>query len=364
MHVGLSSRQYNSTVDVGNRTTYTVSDLTPGQKYYFAVSAYNVSRTVESALSNEVATPDEVFLRAIPSPIRVGGTVSLSGAGFSAGSVIKLFVATSSGALGLGPYTPTSWSRRTLTWNVPSNVPLGAGFGTVLVVNTNQGFIESNPESQLLYGDAPDNIPTILQVGGVGLAPLDPSIPTAHVDTVIAPGASININGTGFNNPRVNLFTAAGNLGPITPTSFTSTRVTLVVPAGAPTGPASFQVVNSPYVGNVVSNAVSAVIGARVTIRSISKAGSIITVNGTGFSAVSVINFFNYRGATAPNLGGFNSRGNPRIPLTLVNHTRLTFSVPAGARSGPSFVQVLNAPFIPFSSSGNDPDGAFTLTLP
>jgi hypothetical protein len=162
----------------------------------------------------------------------------------------------------------------------------------------------------------------------------------------------------------LNLFTASGNLGPIAPTSFTSTRVTLVIPAGAPTGPATFQVVNSPYGGNVVSNAVSAVIGARVTIQSISKAGSIITVTGTGFSAMSVINFFNFQGTTTPNLGGFNTSGNPRIPLTVVNHTRFTFSVPAGAHAGPTFVQVLNPPFIPFSSSGNDPDGAFNLTLP
>jgi hypothetical protein len=30
-------------------------------------------------------------------------------------------------------------------------------------------------------------------------------------------------------------------------------------------------------------------------------------------------------------------------------------------RQGPAFVEVLNPPYIAFSSSRNDPDGAFTL---
>jgi hypothetical protein len=44
-----------------------------------------------------------------------------------------------------------------------------------------------------------------------------------------------------------------------------------------------------------------------------------------------------------------------------VNDTRFTFARPEGAVAGPAFVEVLNPPFIPFSSSGNDPDGAFTF---
>jgi hypothetical protein len=60
------------------------------------------------------------------------------------------------------------------------------------------------------------------------------------------------------------------------------------------------------------------------------------------------------------NLGGIDSRG-AKIPLTIVSDTQFTFSVPAGAAPGPSYVQALNPPFLPFSSSGNDPGGAFTL---
>jgi hypothetical protein len=41
------------------------------------------------------------------------------------------------------------------------------------------------------------------------------------------------------------------------------------------------------------SNAVAGPIGELVSISSVSQAGSTITVNGTGFSTLTVINFFN-----------------------------------------------------------------------
>jgi len=51
---GLSSRDYSASVDVGNTTSYTVSGLQGGARYYFAVKVYNLDRTAESDLSNEV----------------------------------------------------------------------------------------------------------------------------------------------------------------------------------------------------------------------------------------------------------------------------------------------------------------------
>ncbi|MGZ5027592.1 MAG: PKD domain-containing protein, partial [Methylobacter sp.] len=50
---GQTSGSYASTVDVGNNTTYAVSGLQDGAKYYFAVKAYDSTKTVESAYSNE-----------------------------------------------------------------------------------------------------------------------------------------------------------------------------------------------------------------------------------------------------------------------------------------------------------------------
>ena len=51
---GTASGTYTSTIDVGNRTTYTVGDLTAGTRYYFAVRA--VSPGATTGYSNEVSS--------------------------------------------------------------------------------------------------------------------------------------------------------------------------------------------------------------------------------------------------------------------------------------------------------------------
>jgi hypothetical protein len=230
-------------------------------------------------------------------------------------------------------------------------------------VNTDDGFKTSNIVGALLYGDAAAGLATILAIDGVPLGPADLSIAVAHSDTVVARGATVTISGTGFTDPLVNLFTAAGNIGPLTPLpGGTATQIQVVVPLTAPAGPGNFQVVNRPNYR--ASNAVAAVLVAQPTITGVSVTGSTVTVDGTGFCTLSVINLFNAQPGGAVNLGGLLAGGVPRIPLTIVDETRLTFERPAGAVAGPAFVEVLNPPYIPFGSSGTDPDGAFTIPAP
>jgi hypothetical protein len=299
----------------------------------------------------------------IASPITVGESHTLTGSGFTAGSVVKLFISYG-GVIDGGAHVPTGRTANSLTWLPPSNLPLGSGFVTVVVINTDQNYIWSNPQSQLLFGSAAANIPTIRSINGVNLHAPDPSTPLAYVETVVAAGASMTITGTGFNNPLVNVFSASGNLGPRAPAAgWTSTFMQITLPANSPTGPGSVQVVNNPYVGNVQSNAVSVPIGALLSITSITQSGSTVTVDGTGFSTLSVINLFNAQSGGGTNLGGFGPNG-PNVPLTIVSPNRFTFQVPATAQTGAAYVEVLNPPFIAYSSSGNDPDGAFHLVVP
>lgn len=326
------------------------------------------TQTATRTVTN-TATPTPVptvRLDPIAAPIVVGAAHTLTGTGFTAGSVVLVFVATSSGAVNQGPFTPTSRTATSLTWAVPASMPLGNGFATVIVVNTDQGYIQSNPQSQLLQGSAAANIPTILSVNGVAVHTVDATVPLAYVETVLTPGAAVTIGGTGFNGPLVNLFTAAGNLGPLAPLPGGSpTAFQVTVPANAPTGPGSFQVVNNPYTGNVVSNAVSVPIGALLSITAVTQSGTTVTVDGTGFSTLSVINFFAQKsGGGVDNFGGLGAGGQPKIPLAVQSPTRFSFTVPAGTTTGPAYVMVLNPPYIPYSSSGSDPDGAFTLTVP
>ncbi len=109
------------------------------------------------------------------------------------------------------------------------------------------------------------------------------------------------------------------------------------------------------------SAAVSAPIGARISVTGAAQSGPTVTVSGAGFSALTVINLFNLQPGSVVNLGGLNSDGTPKIPISLTGDGQFTFTLPGTVVAGPAFVQALNPPFIPFTSSGDDPGGAFTV---
>ena len=142
-----------------------------------------------------------------------------------------------------------------------------------------------------------------------------------------------------------------------------SNSITFILPAVTPTGPGSIEVSNagSGHSYATKSAAVSVPIGARILVTKVTQAGTTLTVDGAGFSSLTVINFFNAQKGGVVNLGGLTAAGAAKIPIKLVSSTRFTFTIPAGAVAGPAFVQALNPPFVPFTSSGNDPCGALTL---
>jgi hypothetical protein len=56
VYSGTASGVYGSPIDAKNVTTYTLTGLTPGQTYYIAVAAYDLSQN-QSQLSGEVSGP-------------------------------------------------------------------------------------------------------------------------------------------------------------------------------------------------------------------------------------------------------------------------------------------------------------------
>ena len=84
----------------------------------------------------------------------------------------------------------------------------------------------------------------------------------------------------------------------------------------------------------IKSAAVSVPLGAPINVLSVTQSGTTITVNGTGFSTLTVINFFATTAAGVENLGGLTAGGAAKIPLTLINSTRFTFNVPDGRTRG------------------------------
>ena len=259
-----------------------------------------------------IPTPTPTFgpppvITSIPPTIDVGGSFVIGGSHFSSGAVVNLFVSTSTGTFNPGAITPTSKSSTSLIVEIPATVKLGQGFAEVQVVNTDQGFKASNSLPALLQGSAAAGIPTLTQINHVGLAATssEPSYAANNVETIVEQGTSVTLNGTGFdatNGMAVNVFCACtgGKVGPfmVTPgPALTSTSFSFPLPVSVPTGPGSVVVINKGADGafSKSSNAVSVPIGAAITVTSVTQSGATITVNGTGFSTLTVINFFNQR---------------------------------------------------------------------
>ena len=287
--------------------------------------------------------PGTPHIASVPSTLLVGGNFTITGAGFTNGSVVNLFVATGGTQFKetLKPDSPHGATSMTVL--IPDTTPLGTGFASVQVVNTDTGFKTSNAAFALLQGDPAAGIPTIEEINGMPLAATssDPRYATNNVETVVAQGKAVTLGGTGFqtghNGVAVDIFCACtgGKVGPIFASPTSSTSFTFTVPTkamGLNTGPGSFVITNMGADGKYSkkSNAVAASIGARVHVFSVvqSRDYASITVNGTGFSALTVINLFNNQGETVVNFGGLGSDGKPKLTLTLMNDTEFIFATP------------------------------------
>jgi len=67
VHVGTSPKTYTQIVDVGHATTFTLSDLFPGETYFIAVTAYDIFANESGPSAELIATIPEP-LAAIPEP--------------------------------------------------------------------------------------------------------------------------------------------------------------------------------------------------------------------------------------------------------------------------------------------------------
>ena len=320
-----------------------------------------------------------LLVTSIPSTVLVGGSFKITGSGFSSGSVVNFFVSNVKGAVNEGPLRPSRPIAPTsLTLEVPADIPLGQGVVALQVVNTDQGFAASNFVYALLAGSAAAGIPSLTTIDGVALAAtsVDPSFAVDNVETVVTLSTGVTLEGSGFdtvNGVAVDVFCACagGKVGPFLVNAgdpaLTATSVTVALPPmgsnALPAGPASIVISNRGADGQYTkkSNAVSVPIGRSISVIGVSQEVTTLVVEGTGFSTLTVLNFFVAQHGKAVNLGGLTSLGTPVIPITLISDTQLAFEVPPGAGPGSAYVQALNPPFIPFSSSGNDSGGAFIL---
>jgi hypothetical protein len=103
IHYGTASGTYSQGIDVGNTTSYTVSNLIDGQTYYFAVTTYNAAGD-ESVDSNEVSMLATAINTTDDSGGGGGGGGGDSGGGGGGGSGGGCFIATAAYGSYLDPH--------------------------------------------------------------------------------------------------------------------------------------------------------------------------------------------------------------------------------------------------------------------
>jgi hypothetical protein len=87
LYYGTTSSAYSESIDVADARSYTVNNLTDGQKYYFAAVSYDFSGK-QSGFSNEVSTTITASTQYLLSVLTNGtGTGTVSGVGINCGSV-------------------------------------------------------------------------------------------------------------------------------------------------------------------------------------------------------------------------------------------------------------------------------------
>jgi hypothetical protein len=255
----------------------------------------------------------------ISNPIIVGDSFTVSGSGFTAGSVANLFVSTATVAINFGPLRPSAHSTTSLTIPVSTSTvtTLGQGVASVVVVNTDQGFTQSNMVTVQLLGDTRAGFPNLLKINGVGLAATstDPDFATDNVETVVMQNHAVTLGGMGFDTARgvaIDLFCDCP--GGKMPTIFLNpgdpgliaTALSFTLPSSVATGPGSFVISNKGATQDyaIKSNAVSVAIGAAVRVSGVKQIGCTVAVDGSGFAVtgtglppVSTINLFNRKGA-------------------------------------------------------------------
>jgi len=199
---GIGADQGASPINVGNRTTTTLTGLDPGLTYYFTVTAYNIDG-YESYFSNIVTVfesiPPTLTISPVTSPTSLTNQ-KLSGTVSDNQSVASVTVKVSSGTAGSATINGTTWSFTLSDLTVGTNSIVvtaqdTAGntstvLATIVVVDLTPPTITINPVTsptnqtgQTLNGTVKDNI----------------GVASVVVKTASGPAAPATITGTAWS---------------------------------------------------------------------------------------------------------------------------------------------------------------------
>jgi hypothetical protein len=226
VHYGLASRAYTSSINVGNVTTASVTNLLAGITYLFAVTAYNAagvesdfSAEVSHTITNSVATNLPPTLAAI-SNLTVNedsGPHSVSLSGITSGGENQTLSVTASatpqslipsvqvgytspnnaGTLSFAT-TPNSWGTGTVSVTVGDGVAQTVRSFLVIVNPVNDPPTLTSIADRTITEDTPTNS-LAFTIGDPDTAVASLSLSGTSSDTALVPNANIVFGGSGVN---------------------------------------------------------------------------------------------------------------------------------------------------------------------
>lgn len=154
LYMGTQSRVYSSTTNIGNRTSYQVTGLTPGATYYFALSALNTLGR-ESGLTPEItylvpqaptnAPPTLNPIAAVTVGEDSGArVVALSGISAGSSDVQTLTVTAASSNPSLIPQPTVSYSSPSSTGSITLQPQANASGTATITVTVNDGQLQTS----------------------------------------------------------------------------------------------------------------------------------------------------------------------------------------------------------------------------
>jgi hypothetical protein len=270
------------------------ANMTAGSTTTNFMAELDLEGTLNGNFDTQVSIPNPVPVPSVsgiaPAPAGIGQSVTVTGTNFGAtqgASTLKFFNNKTA--------VPTAWSATSIT----APVPTGAATGNVTVT----------------VGGQTSTGVSFTVMGAPNISSLSPTSGPV--------GLSITVNGTNFGATQSGS-TVKFNGTLATPTNWTTTAITVPVPAGATTGGVVVRV------GTVDSNARTFTVLPSPSISSLSLTsglpGTSVTITGTNFGATKGSSTVKFNGMTAA--------------TTSWSSTNIGATVPAGATTGNVVVTV------------------------
>ena len=180
VYYGPAAGNYTSNIDVGNKTSSPVSNLTEGATYHFAVTAYNAAHT-QSGFSNDVSAT-----------IAYSAPVAQFTASTTSGTAPLAMNFSNASTGSISTYAWTFGDATTSSAQNPAHVYASAGVYTVSLTVTGPGGSNTKTNTNYITVSAPAQVTTTTVASSANPSVVGGSVTFTATVTGIAPTGGVN----------------------------------------------------------------------------------------------------------------------------------------------------------------------------